>query len=153
MRKFLKRMLLIFLAVTICLIAGCVFSDIRMYESTRKTYEDESTYVTITGVVSQIYFHDDSIDLRIDFDDPEAEGLVPERAFEIVGKNFNIVMDHEARSLLVQGAEIEVVAGFRAHIYDYVQPIVALKVDGVTILEYEEGLENFLSWIRWQFSY
>lgn len=119
-------------------LSSCQENEMRQY------YAERSNYLTATGTVAYISFNEDNNSLYIDF-----SGLMPvfdDTCFKIVGQNYVLVQQRGIEELLHVGDQIEFITAPKYFGDGYVMPIVSVTVDGEIILEFEEGLINFLEW-------
>ncbi len=123
----------------LCL-SSCDTADMLNY------YSDENNYINASGIVDYINYNDDAsilylgfYDLTPDFDD---------NCFKIVGENVRIAKERGIDEKINLGDKIEFVTAPKYFGDGYVMPIVAITVNGELLVEYSEGLANFLEWLK-----
>ena len=119
--------------VSVCLLS-CHSSKMRSY------YADESNYITATGVVTHIKYSDETDALYLAFD--QLDYPFSDNTFKIVGKNLKIVQENGIKAVLQMSDSVTFMAAPKYWGDGYVIPIVALIVDGDTLLNFEDGFDN-----------
>ncbi len=151
MCKTLKKIITIVVIVSICIAGAHIIGDIRLKAKRWNYYQTDEVYTTIYGEIQGISFNENEIKFYVSYTESIDGFSYPDDDFVIVGENVDTIMSHESHSLLKEGAVIEFVSAPAIYWNGYRRPAVAIKVDDVQLLEYEEGKANFLKWLRWQF--
>ncbi len=135
---------------TILCFSSCVSlisSEIITNNKRHDYYSDKSNYITLTATILKWDITGTRITIRVsnilEYPSSQDEWEV----FEIVGDNVDIVMKKGIESFLKEGKEIQFVTAPEDFWDSYTQPIVALTIDGVVLLEQEIGIENYLKTI------
>ncbi len=141
MKDHVKKYFVFFLLLSISLMfASCYSSRLRDY------YNDESNYVNASGVVIHIACNSEEPAIYYGFSDLSRS--FDDICFKIVGENFRLVRERGIDRLIAIGDKVEFTTAPRYFGDGYVMPIVSISVDGNTLLEYDEGLANFLEWLE-----
>lgn len=140
-RRILSAVLVIGLVFLIAAgLSACRSSTMETY------YEQRENYISVSGTVSHISFDEESCALYIEFSD-----LVPsldDTRFKVVGEHVGLLREKAGDPAIKIGDRAEFVTAPKYFGDGYVMPIVALTVEGSVLLEFEEGLDNFLDWLR-----
>jgi len=136
MHKLSIDFLWLYLLIVLLYLHGCDFGEMEEY------YTDKENYVTATGTVTHIAYDEGYDTLYLAFSDMSYR--FDGRNFKIEGDNFDIVMENGIEEKLAMGKEVEFITAPRYFGDGYVMPIVSITIDGETLLEFEEGYENFL---------
>lgn len=142
-RAFLQRiiapLLLLCLLSFISTLSACSSFQLRSY------YSERSNYVVATGTVSYISYSEDKTSLYIEFSDlsPKFDDI----CFKIVGDNLAIVQANGIDQSVAVGSYVEFITAPEYFGDGYVMPIVAMSINDVPLLEFEDGLDNLLEWI------
>lgn len=107
-----------------------------------KYYADRDNYIRVTGTVSHVCPSEEFDALVIAFADMSVK--LSDNNFKIVGGNWDIVQNYDEIQI---GDRLEFVTAPRYFGDGYVMPIVSLKKDETTLLEFEVGVENLLNWL------
>ena len=132
-----------FLPLVLCIIV--VFSSCTSRKEIQY-YSERNNYITATGTVMHIKYNEKKDALYLGFDE-----LLPEfsdRTFKIVGKNLTVVQENDIDQKLKLGDHVEFISAPRYFGDGYAMPIVGITVDGEVLLEFEEGYDNWLKWIK-----
>ncbi len=153
MSKRIKKVLLIILAILLIkvfIIVGwfniysCI-SNKTIWESQKESFSNPDHYVEITGILNQIRLEEGkSISLIID---EISEKEFQECEFAITGGIYELLRSREYIKLLTPGKEISIVVPENVDFPGYKMtrlPVVALYVDGKTLLTFEEGYASFM---------
>ncbi len=135
--------------IIICVsILAFVFFGIRFWDSSRfiTYYSDKENYIIVTGTVSHIKYNDDSSELFIGFSDMSPD--FDDSSFKFIGENLKIVRNNGIDDKLETGKRISVVSAPRYFGDGYVYPIVSITVDGECLLDFEDGYQNLLHWLK-----
>ena len=133
-----KVVLVSFLILFAVLLSACQAIQMREY------YSEKGNYITATGTVSHISIDEEKRILYIDFS--ELSPSFDDTCFKIVGSNFVILRQKGIVDSLRKGDTIEFVSAPRYFGDGYIMPIVSISIAGECVLEFEEGLTNFLEW-------
>ena len=123
-----------------------LFSSCRFTPKMIEYYAQKENYVTAIGTITHIAYNEDRTALYLGFSD-----LTPQFSddtFKVVGDNFLIVQEKEIDKKIYIGKQVEFVSATKYFGDGYVMPIVAISVDGETLLTFDEGFENFQEWIK-----
>ncbi len=132
------------LIIFFCIILACFCSCISS-EQYIEYYSQKENYIRVTGTVSHIKYNDENTVLFIGFE--ELSPALDDVSFKIVGDNLRIVQDNKIDEKLELGEQITFVTAPKYFGDGYVMPIVAMSINGETLLEFEEGYENLLNWL------
>ena len=135
-KKIIKGILL--MLCVILLLSGCYSHKKYKY------YSDKANYISVTGTVSFINPADEGFYLGFN----KMSTKLSDNAFKIVGKNLAIVETNGIMEKLQMGDEVTFITAPKYFGDGYVMPIVAITVDGETLLEFEEGYNNLLDWLK-----
>ena len=108
-------------------------------------YSNKENYINVTGTVSNIKYNDDSSILYIGFE--ELSPTLDDTCLKIVGENLDIVKANKIDDKLKIGEQTTFVTAPKYFGDGYVMPIVAISINGETLLEFEEGYKNLLDWL------
>lgn len=128
------------LILMVFMISGCKNSEMQEY------YSVQDNYVSAEGIVSHIAFSEDNQEMYIEF-----SNLIPafdDTCFKIVGKNLDIIRMQDIDTEIQLGDKLEFMTAPHYFGDGYVMPIVSLTIDGNMVLEFEEGVSNFLDWLK-----
>ena len=115
-----------------------------VYESQEfKYYSDKDNYVNVRGVVDDFSYDEDKKSLFINFTDLVSEDDFFE-TFKITGKNLDIVESKDIKNKMEKGSQIEFISAPRMFGDGYIYPIVSITINGETLLDFDEGVENLL---------
>lgn len=109
-------------------------------------YSQRENYINATGTISKIAYNENSTAIYIDFSE-----LTPDfddTCFKIVGDNLRIVQDNGIDEKMKIGDRVDFVAAPKYFGDGYVMPIVSISVYGDSLLEFEDGFTNLLSWLK-----
>ena len=108
-------------------------------------YSNEENYIEVSGTINHVVFNDESQSLYIGFSN--LSETLDDICFKIVGENYSIII-REFKNYVEIGKVATFITAPRYFGDAYVMPIVSLSIDGTQLLEYEEGLSNFLVWLK-----
>lgn len=108
-------------------------------------YADNNNYISVVGTVSSINQAEDQSVLYLEFDNMSIQ--LSDNIFKVVGNNLSILQDNLNGKELQIGDTLAFVTAPRYFGDGYVMPIVSIKRDDLVLLEFEEGVNNFLRWI------
>lgn len=109
-------------------------------------YSVKENYVTVTGRVYHIAYGPDKSYLYLAFSDKTVD--FQDETFIIEGKNLDIIRQNGFDEKVSIGDEIQFVSATEIFWDSYSMPIVAMSVDGETVLDFETGYENLLASLR-----
>lgn len=132
----------------IMLLALCVLMIISGCDSEKKQdyYSQSENYINASGTIIRIAYNEDSTALYIDFSE-----LTPEfddTCFKLVGDNLKTARNNGIDEMLKPGDRVDFVTAPRYFGDGYVMPIVAISIDGDSLLEFEDGFEGLLAWLE-----
>ena len=136
-----KKIILLFIAVILSsILSSCGRSRELDY------YSNEANYIVATGTLVHVAYSSDLDALYLGFSElnPDFDDIT----FKIVGKNLTIAQDNGIDDKIQLGDQLTFIS---APLYlgdGYVMPIVELSVQGETLLCFEEGVPNFLEWLK-----
>lgn len=139
-----KRSYMVGSILIICILSGCVSYNAKKLEY----YSQKENYILSTGTLESIQYSDEFAALYFEFS--EITPSYDDICFKIVGQNVQIVKQNGLDTKLRPGDKVTFVSAPRYFGDGYVFPIVALSAKESNFLDYEEGLSNFLDWLRVQ---
>lgn len=102
-------------------------------------YSNSKNYVTFDGNVKSFFIGEDYI--GIEFDHSQKEFY---NDFKIRGKSFDLAVKNGLPDILQEGISITITSA-SAYLGDgWAYPIVAVTYNGIEIIPYEEGKQNFI---------
>ena len=125
--------------VLVFLFVACDKPRMRAY------YSEKESYITVTGTLVHISNTEEA--LYLGFSDI-SEGFSYTETFKIVGENLTVVKQNGIDEKLEIGKTMEFVTAPGCWGDGYVYPMVEISVDGETLLDFEEGFENFLEYLK-----
>lgn len=148
MKIFSKIIVLLLTVILLFTFASCGFLYMScadaVYESQEfKYYSDKDNYVNVRGVVDDFSYDEDKESLFINFTDLVSEDDFFE-TFKITGKNLDIVESKDIKNKMEKGSQIEFISAPRMFGDGYIYPIVSITINGETLLDFDEGVENLL---------
>ena len=126
-------------------IGQVIFDVLDQKPEKRVYYSKLENYVEATGTVDHIMYSDDYTELCLGFSD-----LTPsfdDDSFEIVGKNLAIAQKNGIDEKIKLGDTVNFITAPEYFGDGYIMPIVAISVNGETLLEFEDGFKNYLNWL------
>jgi hypothetical protein len=111
-----------------------------------KYYSNQENYINATGIVSHIKYGEDNKSLYLGFS--ELSPVLDDTNFKIVGKNLLIVQEKGIDQKISLGDKVEFITAPKYFGDGYIMPIVALSVNGEVLLEFEEGYNNLIEWLK-----
>ena len=149
----IKKIITVLLSICmIILLSSCknnigqvIFDVLDQKPEKRVYYSKLENYVEATGTVSYIEYGYDYTELYIGFSD-----LTPsfdDTTFKIVGKNLLITKKNGIDEKIKLGDTVNFITAPRYFGDGYIMPIVAISVNGETLLEFEDGFKNYLNWL------
>ena len=161
----MKRLIKIPLTAVILAIAITSFCSCYRYREI-EYFSQKENYINVSGIVTHfkygdryqaLYFGFSEIHLSNDitFDGQTfVDSLVTDEilhftysTFEIIGKNLEIVEANGVYEKIKLGDRVEFTSAPGDFGNGYMLPIVAISVNGESLLDFEEGYENFLDWL------
>lgn len=109
-------------------------------------YSQTDNYISATGKVQSIKYSEDCSVLYF-----ELSELIPsfdDNCFKIVGENTNIVRKNGVDNLVEIGSYVSFITAPRYFGDGFVFPIVSLSAKEEVLLDFEQGLSNFLKWLK-----
>ena len=141
MQKMIKKSMLMVLSVCLCIILSSC-SRLQQIDY----YSNQDNYVNATGTVVHIAYDEDNTALYLGFDDLDPE--FDDTCFKIIGDNLPIVQENGIDEQIQIGDTVEFITAPKYFGDGYVMPIVAIYVDEVELLGFDEGFENFIEWLE-----
>ena len=140
--KFKKSsIILILLLMFISLVlSACTSTKMNKY------YTEKSNYINASGTVRHITYNSDKNVLYLGFSDLSPS--FDDNSFKIVGDNLPIVQKNNIDEKIKTGDKVEFITAPKYFGDGYVMPIVAISVNGEELLEFEEGYDNFIKWLK-----
>ena len=111
----------------------------------KKYYEEKENYIGVTGTISHIQYNEDLTVLYLGFS--ELSPALDDTSFKIVGENLKIVQANGIDIKLKIGEQISFMTAPKYFGDGYVMPIVAISVNGESLLDFQEGYTNLLDWL------
>ena len=110
-----------------------------------KYYAEKDNYISVTGIVESVINSSDRSGLYIDFSDLNPS--LDDTCFKIVGENLNIVRKNGIEEKLKEGDEVVFITAPRYFGDGYVMPIVAISINGESLLDFNDGYSNLMNWL------
>ena len=109
-------------------------------------YKNTDNFIEVTGVLGDYYIRDEHDWLFLHFEETSFQFI--DTSFILDGENYNVVMDKNIIEVLEPNTVVQFVTapGYFGDGWHY--PIVAIEINGITYLEFEEGYENLLDKYR-----
>ncbi len=123
-------------------LTGCYYLREKHY------YSNENNFVTVTAEFYYINYDDKAPALYLGFLDLPEE--FSDDCFKLSGENLKIVEEKGGEDCFAVGDTIEFITAPRYFGDGYVMPIVAISINGESLLDYEQGYENFMNSYRQQ---
>lgn len=105
-------------------------------------YKNVNNYVYASGQLDNYRFYGDS--LYISINDLNYE--FSRNKFRLEGENVNLLKRRGFEQYMTPNVNIEIATAPRYFGNGYKMQIVALSIDGYTLLEFEEGYDNLMDW-------
>ena len=146
MRKTKKGKL--FEAIRIALLTLAVWSLLPTFWHLQEMnyYRHKEYYITAVGTIDRIRYDEKNTRVILDFSEILPEMFYP--SFDIVGESFLLVQSRGIEEKLKLGDQVEIVTAPGAFSYGYVRPIVAISINGESLLDFDEGYANLIRWYR-----
>ena len=125
-----------FLVVSVC---TCGSAEKLIY------YADKDNYISVTGIVESVINSSERSGLYIDFSDLNPS--LDDTCFKIVGENLNIVRKNGIEEKLKEEDEVVFITAPRYFGDGYVMPIVAISINGESLLDFNDGYANLMNWL------
>ena len=116
-----------------------------MHQQDPTPFINANRFVSVTGTVSHVKYKEDSTALYIAFS--EISPVLDDKNFKIVGENLEIVKTNKIGDKLKIGEQMTFITAPRYFGDGYVMPIVAISINGETLLDFEVGHKNLLDWL------
>lgn len=130
-------------------IYSLLFALIGCYPYKQQSYyENPSNYISATGIVTHISYSEDKNTLFVGFTNLSYE--FADTSFKIVGDNLVIAQHNGIDEKLTVGSEVTFTTAPKYFGDGYSMPIVAITVQGETLLEFEQGYLNLMRWLKKQ---
>lgn len=139
-----KSILKLFSIFLVSCFLKCCFSCNPIKE--KEYYKDKSNYIKATGTIDFINVVEDDAEMYLGFCDLNPK--FDDTCFKIVGKNFEIVKNNGIVSKIEIGDEVEFITAPKYFGDGYIMPIVAISINGESLLDFEDGYENFQDWLE-----
>lgn len=139
-RQLVRAMAFFLVYLFLFALMGCDSYKQRSY------YADSSNYISATGTVSHIAYSKDGKSLYIGFSDLSYK--FSDTCFKLVGDNLIIARENGIDEKLKIGSEVSFISAPRYFGDGYVMPIVAIVVQGETLLDFTQGHPNLLKWLE-----
>ena len=125
--------------IMLVFLCSCNSSEIIKY------YSQKENYISVTGIVSNVKYNDDSTALYVDLS--ELSPVLDDTCFKIVGENLEIVRTNKIDDKLKAGGQITLITAPKYFGDGYVMPVVAISISGENLLDFQEGYINLLNWL------
>ena len=109
-------------------------------------YAEKDNYISVSGTVSHIAYDENGEFLSLGISDISYQ--LDDNAFKIVGDNLRIALANDFEDKVLIGTKIDFITAPKYFGDGYIMPIVAISVNGESILDYEEGYLNLLKWLK-----
>lgn len=136
MKKIYLKVIFIILLMNLLILCSCYYAQEKAY------YADKENFVNVTGTVKHIKYNENETMLYLGFSDLSQK--FADNTFKIVGENLVIAQENGIDEKLEMGDQIEFITAPGYFGDGYVMPIVSITIDGETLLEFDEGYENFM---------
>ena len=136
----MKKIIFLLMVLIIIILSSCSSNN-----NVLKYYSDPENYVTAVGTVTHIKYNEENNTLYLGIDQ-----LTPEfsdNSFKIVGDNLTILKSNGIDQKMNIGQQIEFMSAPRYFGDGYVMPIVAIAINGETLLNFDQGYENLIEWL------
>ena len=138
MRK--KSIVLIFILCTVLFCSGCSY-----WVREVKYYSQRDNYVNAVGTVTHIAYSEDNMELYLGFS--ELTPTFDDDCFKIVGENLRIAQDNGIDTKIKIGDQVEFITAPEYFGDGYVMPIVAISINGESLLDFNDGYANLMNWL------
>jgi len=109
-------------------------------------YIEKDNYIEVRGTISSVKYNEDKTALYLNFS--QLEPKLDDNCFKIVGDNLAIVQNNGIDELIREGDQVLFVTAPRYFGDGYVMPIVAITVNEDVLLEFADGYDNWINWLR-----
>lgn len=109
-------------------------------------YSEKSNYVTASGVIDYLKYNDDRSALYIGFSDLDYK--FDDTCFKIVGENLSIVQENGIDEKISVEDKVSFMTAPKYFGDGYVMPIVSISVNEEELLEFDQGVNNLLDWLK-----
>ncbi len=108
-------------------------------------YSNEENYIEVTGTIDHVVFDDENQTLYLEFSNLSKS--LDDNCFKIVGDNYSIIVENFKEHIKV-GESATFVTAPKYFGDGYVMPIVSFSLNDTCLLEYENGILNFLAYLK-----
>lgn len=136
--KIIIFVIMLFAIIGLLLLLSLQFSIKEEYNY----YKNVNNYVYASGQLDNYRFYEDS--LYISINDLNYE--FSRNKFRLEGENVNLLKQRGFEQYMTPNVNIEIATAPRYFGNGYKMQIVALSIDGYTLLEFEEGYDNLMDW-------
>ena len=136
--KIIIFVIMLFAIIGLLLLLSLQFSIKEEYNY----YKNVNNYVYASGQLDNYRFYEDS--LYISINDLNYE--FSRNKFRLEGENVNLLKHRGFEQYMTPNVNIEIATAPRYFGNGYKMQIVALSIDGYTLLEFEEGYDNLMDW-------
>ena len=136
--KIIIFVIMLFAIIGLLLLLSLQFSIKEEYNY----YKNVNNYVYASGQLDNYRFYEDS--LYISINDLNYE--FSRNKFRLEGENVNLLKQRGVERYMTPNVNIEIATAPRYFGNGYKMQIVALSIDGYTLLEFEEGYDNLMDW-------
>ena len=140
--KYCKKVYALLFLCCFFIITSCT----NFSKKEKEYYSDKNNYVTVSGVIDHILFDEQNLTVYLGFSMMSEE--LDDNAFKIVGKNYSILNEVDAKNKLKLGEIVTFVTAPKYFGDGYVMPIVALNIENEVLLDFEIGFANFIDWVE-----
>lgn len=141
MKIFLLKAITIITVALVTLALICSCTSVKQIEY----YSQKENYISTSGTVTHMSYNKDSTALYLEFD--ELSHTFDDSCFKIVGENLKIVQANGIDYKINLGDRIDFITAPRYFGDGYVMPIVAVSINGESLLDFDEGYENLIIWL------
>jgi len=134
-----KRVLITVMCGLLICLSSCYSVRMNNY------YSQKENYITVTGKVSYINYDEGSVSLYIGLSEMSQD--LDDSCFKLVGDNLRTVRMNGIDAKLEVGTNIELITAPEHFGDGYVMPVVAISINGESLLDFEEGYNNLLNWL------
>ena len=121
-------------------LTSCFKYEARIY------YRDKDNYVNATGVVSHMKYSEEGTALYFGFDNLSPK--FDDNAFKIEGDNLKVVQDNGIDEKIKIGDEVSFMSAPKYFGDGYIMPIMAISIGDDVLLEFEQGYENYMNFLK-----
>ena len=118
------------------------------YRAQHDYYSSRDNYVSATGIVDYMAYSENADALYLELS--ELTPAFDDTCFKFVGDNLLLVQKGGIDEKIKVGNQIEIITAPKYFGDGYVMPIVAISINGESLLNFDEGYENLLKWLEQQ---